>query len=106
VHIARAYGVGYSEDEPGLNSRLVRVRPVPVVHGAPAERGEPELVPRDNLPTIRGPGPLDAYLHVIMPDLTAHNLGLDLPLIYLYETRSLQQLQAADQQETHHQRRD
>jgi hypothetical protein len=41
-----------------------------------------------------------------MADLTAHDLRLDLPLINLYETRSLQQQQADDEQETQHQRRD
>jgi hypothetical protein len=48
---------------------------------------------------------MDAYLHVLMPDLTAHDLRLDLALIYLYETRSLRQQQAAEKQETQHQRR-
>src|SRR5829696_621736 len=85
---------------------LARFGPVPVVDGAPAEWGEPELVPGDNLPTVVVPGALDAYLHVIMPDLTADDLWLDLLLIYLYETRSLQHQQAVDHQETHHQRRD
>src|SRR5215207_9372256 len=68
--------------------------------------GEPELVPGDNLPTVVVPVPLDAYLHVIMANLRAHHLRLDHLLIYLYETRSLQHQQAADHQETHHQRGD
>ena len=87
-------------------AKLARLGLVPVIHGAPAERREPELIPRDNLPTVVVPVPLDAYLHVIMPDLTADDLRLDRLLIYLYETRPLQQPQAADEQETQHQRRD
>jgi hypothetical protein len=105
VQIHDPGGVDVRSMSQGLAS-LARLGLVPVIHGAPAERGEPELVPRDNLPTVVVPVPLDAYLHVIMPDLTADDLRLDRLLIYLYETRSLQQPQAADEQQTQHQRRD
>ena len=71
------------------NSFLIPVGRVPIVHGAPAKRREPELVPGDNLPTVSCPCPQDAYLHVLVPDLTADDLRLDGLLIYLYKTRSL-----------------
>jgi hypothetical protein len=74
----------------GWGYALSRFGPVPVVDGAPAERREPELVPRGNLSTMVVPVPLDAYLHVVMADLTAHDLRLDRLFIYLYETRPLQ----------------
>jgi hypothetical protein len=63
-------------------------------------------MPRGNLSTIVVPVALDAYLHVVMADLTAHDLRLDSLFIYLYETRPLQHQQAADKQQTQHQRRD
>ena len=40
-------------------------------------------MPRANLSTIVVPVPLDAYLHVVMADLTAHDLRLDRLFIYL-----------------------
>lgn len=41
-------------------------------------------MPRGNLSTIVVPVALDAYLHVVMADLTAHDLRLDRLFIYLY----------------------
>src|SRR5918997_3473408 len=86
----------------GWGYALSRFWPVPVVDGAPAERREPELVPRDNLSTVVVSVPLDAYLHVVMADLTADDFRLDRPFIYLYEICPLQHQQAADEQETPH----
>ena len=86
----------------GVGYALSRFGPVPVVDSAPAKRREPELVPRGNLSTVVVPVPLDAYLHVVMPDLTAYHLRLDRLFIYLYESRPLQHQKATDEQETHH----